>query len=338
MVDTEVPTVAESAQEFHDAHIKKMTNLESILLNLDLADKKVSLGKVEEVLAALETQQKEITEAAHFLPSYDLARHQEKLNGLKHKALETRSKVQPRKKFAFSSKRTNAAPAKAPTPPPASDASKKEEDEKEGRPKLDLVDIAPEPDVADRKGEHIIIDSEKFPGGDLALANLTNCLIDIRRRCGALHLSNITDCVLLCGPIKGSCLMYKCEGSKLYIMCQQLRIHDTYDTDFYLYVHSSAIIEDCDRVRFGPFVLHADTRSLYADEKADFAAYSFSAARNRWHKVEDFKWLRPGEPSPHWQTIPEDQRLDRDDAATAKTEMLSSPTTGALGEDDPDEI
>jgi hypothetical protein len=72
------------------------------------------------------------------------------------------------------------------------------------------------------------------------------------------------------------------------VACQQLRTHETFDSDFYLHVTSKGIIEDCDRVRFAAY-------AFCYDGCDDDMAASGLGATNNWDKVpiEKNRHFRP---------------------------------------------
>ena len=119
----------------------------------------------------------------------------------------------------------------------------------------------------------------------VGLTELENCTVKIGGQPLACCFTNLTKCVVVAPNIDGSIHITNCKNCRFLLGCKQLRIHETYDTDFYVNITSGPIIEDCDRVRFAP-----------ASENA-----------GPWNQVKDFKWLR-AEKSPHWDVVPEDQR------------------------------
>lgn len=119
----------------------------------------------------------------------------------------------------------------------------------------------------------------------VGLTELDNCTVKIVGSPMACCFTNLKNTVVVALNIGGSIHITKCTNCRFLLGCKQLRIHETYDTDFYVQMMSGPIIEDCDRVRFAP----------YGSEPGP------------WNDVKDFKWLK-SEKSPHWSTIPEDQR------------------------------
>ena len=88
------------------------------------------------------------------------------------------------------------------------------------------------------------------------------------------------------------------------VACQQLRTHETLNSDFYLHVTSKGIVEDCHRVRFAPYKFCYDNTDL------DFMESGLSLDVNNWDKIDDFNWLSLDQASPNWSLLPENERLD----------------------------
>ena len=62
-------------------------------------------------------------------------------------------------------------------------------------------------------------------------------------------------CSILCGPVSSSVFIEDCKDCTFVVACQQLRVHGTVQSLFYLHVTSRAIIEDCQQVSFAPYNL-----------------------------------------------------------------------------------
>lgn len=138
-----------------------------------------------------------------------------------------------------------------------------------------------------------------------------------------IHCADLSKCTLVCAPVKTSVFIDRCTDCNFVISCQQLRTHQTTQSDFYLHVTSKGIIEDCNNVRqafkilsskvtkisvvnfnfrFGPYNL------TYSNLEKDFQASGLSQSVNNWNKIDDFNWLSSDQASPNWSIIPEDQR------------------------------
>ena len=95
---------------------------------------------------------------------------------------------------------------------------------------------------------------------------------------------------------------FRCSLAIIATGCQQLRVHHTENTDFYLHVTSRAIIEDTKEVRFAPYSVK------YDGIEADFDSAGLDPSINNWSSVDDFNWLAMDTKSPNWKILEENKR------------------------------
>jgi len=248
----------------------------------------------------LATLQKFVTDSGLFLPAYELKKNQDRVNSLNVKFQDIREKVQPKKKFGFRNAKKQAKKAAENVIPDVSCLSVV--DGGAG----DSSHIASKSDrnfsLKDKEGVTVIATGDQVTGKDVDLEMLENCRVEIRGAPSTLHMSRIKNCTVLCGPITTSVLMDDCQNSTLAISCQQLRIHRTTDSSFYLHTTSRAIIEDCRRVKFAPY------NWSYPGMERDIVSAGLDHSINNWDQVGDFNWLATEKPSPNWSVIPEHER------------------------------
>lgn len=157
--------------------------------------------------------------------------------------------------------------------------------------------------VSGEAGSTIRMGDADVRGKDVEISGLKGCRVELAGQPNAFHIRGLVDCTVLIGPVSRSLLISDCSKCRFWIACQQLRVHTTTDTDFYLHVTSKAIIEDCSNVRFAPYTWN------YPGIDADYAASGLNRSRNEWNHVDDFKWLNPNAPSPNWRVLAEDERV-----------------------------
>lgn len=153
-----------------------------------------------------------------------------------------------------------------------------------------------------KEGEELFLTHDKVFKKDVVFRNLKNCKLDIKGGATTIHFVALSDCRVLCGPVSTSVFVENCQNCTFVVACQQLRIHSTYDTDFYQHVTSRAIIEDCQRVRFAPY------NWKYQDVETHFRSVDLDVGQNNWNLVNDFNWLSAA-PSPNWSVINEADRV-----------------------------
>jgi len=144
-------------------------------------------------------------------------------------------------------------------------------------------------------------ESETFQQ-DIVLSDLVNCTIRLLGPASTLHMDRLINCIVLAAPIATSIFIDECKDCSFILGCQQLRVHKTLSSQFYLHVTSRAIIEDCSKVGFAPYLLKYDKKLEH------FKIAGLDIQENNWTLVNDFNWLRRDEHSPYWFIIPEENR------------------------------
>ncbi len=154
---------------------------------------------------------------------------------------------------------------------------------------------------SDRENENLTLDHDQMRKKDAVFRNLRNCRMTVEGGANTLHFVSLTDCRIVCGPVSTSVMVDDCKRCVFVFACQQLRIHRTVESDFYVHVTSRCIIEDSERVRFAPY------NWRYENIEQHFDSCGLRRSPNNWNLVDDFNWLS-SEPSPHWSVIAESER------------------------------
>ena len=190
----------------------------------------------EKINEAVQNLNKYLAESRLFLPTYDLRKSQEKIDALQETLSAARNSLMPRKKFGFKNKnKTKASTVAADvvktttTTLPENDQTVVERDEG------DYV-------VKDRTKERLCI-SENLDKRVVGLFRLEDCDLLLRGSPSAMHVRDLRRCRVFVGPTSESIFLDRCQDCVFVLACQQLRIHTTYDTSFYIHVTSKAIIE-----------------------------------------------------------------------------------------------
>lgn len=137
---------------------------------------------------------------------------------------------------------------------------------------------------------------------DIVLSDLEDCTIRLLGPASTLHMDRLKNCTILSAPIATSIFIDECNNCSFILACQQLRVHKTKSSQFYLHVTSRAIIEDCSKVGFAPYLVQYDKKLEH------FKMAGLDIKENNWSIVNDFNWLRRDEHSPNWFVIPEEDR------------------------------
>lgn len=277
--------ILEQTDYFTQTFNKAKLDVESQLAASDTLEKAKLNDHFDGMIISLQKLTKFLTDSAVFLRPYEVEKAHETLGKLYANVQEKRESLAPKKKFAFKSKKKESS-AHKPTPSPPVTRHKKFE--------VEMTDC--------RFSEMSDVYLSKGPGEvnfqDVALSMLKGCEVWLQGSPSAIHISNLKGCKVFSGPVSGSIFIDDCCDCTFVLACQQLRIHKTTQSDFYIHVTSKAIIEDCHRVRFSDYSLD------YPALMEHYQLSGLDQARNNWRDVDDFNWLASDSPSPNWEVIP----------------------------------
>ena len=232
-------------REFH-------SDVEAILGDLAAAsenrvDKTDLPTHLENVNEAIQKLTKYLADSKIFLPTYDLRKSQEKIDELNDNLARTKSRLLPKKKFGFKNKKAVVKDDSSSSPSSSGENGSKAptQEKSSSNPEMTL-----KPEVAD-EGEHVIADrksellavTEDVDNRVIGLFRLEDSDILLRGSPSAIHVRNLRRCKVFAGPVSGSIFIDKCEDCVFVLSCQQLRIHSTKETSFYIHVTSKAIVE-----------------------------------------------------------------------------------------------
>ncbi|EDO49057.1 predicted protein, partial [Nematostella vectensis] len=282
----------ESSDFFKEAFNKEKAALELMLNQCeDLAgDKTALVASFDEMSAKCQQMQRILADSTMFLVSYDVKSAQEVINSLQQRVNESREKYLPKKKFAFKVRKKQAEET-SPSP--------------EKKPSLGGDQSQP---VRTSKGfqgnkhQTLIMSEQETLDQDIGLSDLENCTIKLMGPPLAVRMDKLRNCIIISGPVSTAIFIDDCQDCTFIVACQQLRVHHTHRSLFYLHVTSRAIIEDSSGVGFAPYDLQ------YELKEAHFKAAGLDLYENNWSIVNDFNWLRKDEHSPNWYIIAENER------------------------------
>ena len=286
---SETASEKENVKFFLENFAKEQSNIEMQLSDCDKVNKKQLIDKFDSISILHQKLQRFVTESTMFLPSYEIRTAQETLANLSTQIQEKRDQLLPKKKFAFSSKKKESKATK--DKPEKSET--KENDEPED---IKLADCK----LVDLKGKTLEM-TDDINQKDVALARLDSCTIKLYGSPSAIHINKLTNCKIFSGPVSGSIFIRECTNCVFVVPCQQLRIHTTKQTTFYIHVTSRAIIEDCKAVDFGPY------NWTYPKIDEHYKLSGLDKSRNSWNDIDDFNWLAADKHSPNWKLVSDDK-------------------------------
>eukprot|EP01039_Chlorochromonas_danica_P002935 gene2935-3202_t len=291
-------------------------DLQSVSNGAGADESKAKLTKWRQQTLQLQTF---ATESTKVLPAYDIRRSQEILEDINSRIKTIEQQIQPKKKFAFSSKaKPTTTTTIAKTVPVIQNEDPVGLSEKEKRDASDEKQAAVLPvgsfvirgessrcfsysqnDV--RSQLQINEDNEDIQIG-LYLQNIEKCSITLPWVLGSVRVENVSHSEIYLGPVSTSVYLEHVTDCVLHFACHQLRIHNCSTCRLYIHVRSHPIIEDCHALGFAPYLLNYPTLSQQL-QQADL-----STVESQWDHVVDFRWHK-STPSPNWFIIPSDQRI-----------------------------
>jgi len=287
-------TTEELVKQFYrDVEIMK-EEIEHMLSESETMPKEDVTQHLDKIMLNIQKMQEYVTDSGIFLPSYDLKKSQTTISLINAAFIDVQDKVKPKKKFGFKKAKQKGCSNKNPDTPDISNLSLQSS--------FSNILGASSCGVSSRTGEKIILTRDQVTGRDVGLEQLTKCRVEIHGSPSTIHMAKIDNCSILTGPVSTSVFIDSCTQSTLALACQQLRTHQTDNTDIYLHTTSKAIIEDCSSVRVAPFTWS------YPGIDEDYTTSGLSRETNNWDKVGDFNWLATDKQSPNWCILPERER------------------------------
>ncbi|XP_036403207.1 tubulin-specific chaperone C-like [Megalops cyprinoides] len=282
--------------------------IEEMLSGCSELDRDKAVHVLETVTSKIQTLQKFLNDSVVFLTQYELRQAQAAVQRLQCTLAEMRDQALPKKKFTFRSRPTVTTKSDVTqvSSTSGSQCSKMENDSHDargsGHTAINGYTGGEQCGFSNVDSKILTKGEEEIRQRDVLLTHLSNCKVRLLGCPSTLHIKHVRNSQILCGPVSSSVFVDQVSGCNLAFPCQQLRTHNTTDTDVYLHVTSRAIIEDCSRVRFAPFSWS------YPGMDTDFEVSGLDRDRNNWSLIDDFNWLAADTPSPNWTLIPEAER------------------------------
>lgn len=237
----------------------------------------------------IQNLQKFYSNATVFLRIYDRKVCQAAFHILQEKIKELESRLLPKKKFGFKSKTHKT---------PQIGTENRMETKSVVKLNSDKYNTQEEECGFSHRNDEVLSLTEKdIQKKDVLLSDIRNCEIKLFGNPSTLHITNIRNSKIFCGPVSTSIFVENVSDCVLHLACQQLRVHETSRTDFFIHVTSKAIIEDTRDVRFGVYQLD------YDGIEEHYKSSGLKKTVNNWDQVDDFNWLAVDKPSPNWSKM-----------------------------------
>ena len=291
----------ENTELFQDNFQNMKENLEKKLeLANDVPGSKTS-EFLDEMVKDVTKMQQLLNEASMYLPSFWIKRAQQNINELNDSVQSSVKDLQPKRKFGFKTKK------KATEVKPIEEIDTSEPDYSSCSGINDAISLADKLrqknffGFKDKSEEVLKMTADELKDRQLHLQNLVDCKVIALGNPSSLQIAGLKNTTVLIGPTSRSAFIKNCQGCHFVLACQQVRIHDCENVNFYLHVTGSAIIEGCRNLCFAPYTLD------YENKISDFERSGLNPSINRWDKVEDFNWLNESEQSPNFKNLQESE-------------------------------
>ncbi|XP_050423246.1 tubulin-specific chaperone C-like [Adelges cooleyi] len=284
---TSVSSIGQKAS-FDDVFSNKLKDINNILTAIEgnQIETEHIQDNFHETLKKINELQEFVNDSKVFLPSYNMKKCSNEIKELTKYYENLHDKILPKKKFAFGKRTTKPLKPKV---------------EVNVEPVRELLVYKDDCGFKNRSNEVLKLEEDQTFSKDIVLEKLDNCKVCIYGIPSTVHMSSLKNCKIFAFA-STSIFVDDCKNTILTCASQQLRVHDTKLCDFYIYVVSTAIIENCKDLRFGPLLLNSPTI-----EKC-FESTAFDRNKNNWKLINDFDWLSSYEPSPNWTEISENDR------------------------------
>lgn len=151
--------------------------------------------------------------------------------------------------------------------------------------------------IENKTKETIVVPQTGENIGSYKIVDCSNTTVDLLQKTEILFLKNLSNCTVRAALTKSTVFVDKCNDCVLEINCHQLRIHNSLNSTFRIFVTSKAIIEDCNGIIFSPYSFSYDGKDQ------DEVEFERDGKQNLWREIQDFNWLKENQESPHFKLI-----------------------------------
>jgi hypothetical protein len=225
-----------------------------------------------------------------FLTGHDKLKYMNCLEELFSLLEEQKEILNPKKKFAFSTK------------PKASGKNENLRTNISKESKFDGASFNIKEDSSDYiikdKSDATILISEEELGdkNNLIIENLSNCEIKLLHFFKACYIKNVTNSKIYIGTVAGGSHITNVKDSCIYLATHQLRIHETISSHFFIISTSNPIIENSNQLLFSPLKIE------YERLADNLSKAKIENCKNKWNSVQDFNWHKK-EKSPNYEYV-----------------------------------
>ena len=299
--ESEKFTIAENHKYYAETtgKLKEINNMIQKLIdeskNLNDNEKRANL---DNITAKIKLYREQFYNVMEFLPNYDKLQYAKNYEEELNKVNKLKNTLFPKKKFSFSSKikgkkkeennaLTNNNDNKV---LPLNNEENKIDNE------TDLI-------IKDKKDEKIKIREEDILNkNNIIIENIFNCQIYILFNFKACYIKNIKNSQIFIGSVSGGSHITSSHNCQIYIITHQLRIHETFNSQFYVLINSNPIIENSKDNIFYPLKIK------YFNFNDNVRKARIDIDNNKWNLIQDFQWLKK-EKSPNFDVMDNNEEV-----------------------------
>ncbi|CDH54177.1 tubulin-specific chaperone c [Lichtheimia corymbifera JMRC:FSU:9682] len=273
-------TATEASNNFWQDFKAERQSIEDQIQQLGAKPKNDLPGCFDSILKQINQLEKTLTQALDFVPSYDERQYMEQLKVLSASLESAKANLTPKAKFSFKSRKTKK------------EASNNPGVQHNNKPTTTILDTnAPSArkdnvlSFKDKVDTVIRVENPTTTAVNVLLSKLRRCVVLVDNlNISSLHVEDLKECLIVCGMVQGSVLIYGISLSIIAVGCHQFRMHNAQGVDVIYNVSSRPIIEDSSNIRV-----------------TEYPAISVETT-NYFDNVDDFNWLKQ-QASPNWKVM-----------------------------------
>ncbi len=175
---------------------------------------------------------------------------------------------------------------------------------KEMKDVFDSIDAEKDLIIRKKKNEIMIIDKAEYEGKDIVfIESIENCDIFLPFIIKTLYIKNVYHSRVHVGFVKGASYVQTTNKSTYLLTTFQARILKANTSTFLLNVKQSPLIEDCQKLKFGP------CKFTYPEMADDELISGFDELKdvNKWDQVKQTKQTDPQSKLVAWSPMTEEE-------------------------------
>jgi hypothetical protein len=140
---------------------------------------------------------------------------------------------------------------------------------------------------------------DSIQGQTFEIGDCENSILVVMDHTEQIQVDQLKGCRVFLGAVASSLFIRNCENCTFVTACQQLRLREVVNCNFYILSIGEVHIEYSNNVRFAPF------NGGYPEQAAHLAAAKLNPHHNLWYDIYDHN--DPNKTREHWSLIPESE-------------------------------